>query len=59
MIPPRSRLSTIGLPKSFVLNYSISFNEVMDVLDILSNLIFWVNFLNIPDILSIFEIVVA
>ena len=53
MIPPRSRLSTIGLPKPIVLNYSISFNEVMDVPDILSNLIFWVNFLNIPDILSI------
>ena len=36
---PKSRLSTIGLANPIVLKYSISFSEVMDILDILSILL--------------------
>ena len=38
-MPSLSRLSTIGLANQIVLKYSISFNEVMDIPDILSNLL--------------------
>ena len=38
-MPSLSRLSAIGLASPIVLKYSISFNEVMDIPDILSNLL--------------------
>ena len=36
---PKSRLSTIGFANPIVLKYSISFNEVIDILNILSILL--------------------